>query len=133
MKKIIHYLPGNLRFLRLAKGLRQDDMYEHTGLSRTTWSNYENAMTEPSVEGLLLISDFFGIALEELLMQDLSGGPADGLRTNKPRRIKAMYKTFDEELPVMNEPEGLAYVIRELRKLRKEIDSLKQGSVEQSC
>lgn len=72
----------NLRFLRKQRDLTQDEMPAQLGVSRATWSNYENDVTEPGIEMLLRISDFFDVSIDNLLrvnLQDvhLSGKTGD--------------------------------------------------------
>ncbi len=63
----------NIHFLRKKKELQQAEMPDVIGIARATWSDYENARTEPKIEVLLKISDFFGIMLDDLLRKDLEG------------------------------------------------------------
>jgi len=55
----MHFLGDNLSYLRKKKGLLQSQMQQEIGFTRSTWSNYENGLAEPSVENLLRIAHFF--------------------------------------------------------------------------
>jgi len=65
-------LAQNLKLLRKAKNMSQEEVAEILGIKRTSLSGYENGTAEPSVEGLLNISDFFKISLDQLIKSDLS-------------------------------------------------------------
>lgn len=64
-------LSENLRLLRKHKSLQQEDMQEHLGISRATWSNYELGKTEPKIDVLLAIAAFFDLTVDKLLKDDL--------------------------------------------------------------
>ena len=58
---------NNLRELRLAKGLTQQQLGEVFHVSRTTISNYETGKIEPSIKLILDISEYFEVWLDQLL------------------------------------------------------------------
>ncbi|MBS1509457.1 MAG: helix-turn-helix transcriptional regulator [Bacteroidetes bacterium] len=68
MNKLSH----NLLFLRKNRGLSQDAMPQLVGISRVTWSNWENGRTEPEVEKLLNIAGIFKVSVDDLIKTDLS-------------------------------------------------------------
>jgi transcriptional regulator with XRE-family HTH domain len=68
----MNYFSRNIRFLRNKSGLRQAEMLEKIGIARTTWSSYENGVSQPDIDGILRIARFFGIAAGDLLQSDLS-------------------------------------------------------------
>ncbi|MGV8094382.1 MAG: helix-turn-helix domain-containing protein [Mangrovibacterium sp.] len=68
----MNYFSGNIRFLRNKKGLSQAEMLDHLGFPRTTWSSYENGVSQPDIDGILRIASFFGISVTELLEEDLT-------------------------------------------------------------
>lgn len=47
-------------------------MLNNLGFPRTTWSSYENGVSQPDIDGILRIASFFGISVTELLEKDLS-------------------------------------------------------------
>jgi transcriptional regulator with XRE-family HTH domain len=51
--------------------MSQAEMHELTGISRVTWSNYENGNTEPEIAKLLNIAKAFKVSVDELLNVDL--------------------------------------------------------------
>lgn len=62
----------NLRLLRKRRGLTQDELALSLGMPRSTLSNYENQLAEPSLEALIAFSKHFNIAIDTLLQVDLS-------------------------------------------------------------
>ena len=69
MKKV---LGRNLLFLRKSKGWQQSEIYTAIGIKASTWGNYENFVSQPNLDVLILISKYFGITESELLHEDLS-------------------------------------------------------------
>ena len=66
------YFKENIRFLREYKNLKQSEIAFHSGLQPTTWNNYENGVSVPTIEGLIKISKYLGVTETELLHEDLS-------------------------------------------------------------
>lgn len=64
----------NLSYLRKKKGLKQSDIQGITGIKQNTWSNWENSLSEPNTDNLILISRFFNIGVDDLLTKDLQKG-----------------------------------------------------------
>lgn len=46
------------------------------GISGGTWSNYENNKTEPQIQTLIAIAEYFEVGLDDLLRKDLSNYPS---------------------------------------------------------
>jgi len=99
-------------------------MLKHTGFSRTTWSNYENGLTEPSINGLLTISRFFGVAIDDLLLKEMKIGE------NKSSGKKSKPKMYsNDNFSLLNDPSAsLNYVMNELKKLRQDVEGIKKSS-----
>lgn len=103
----------------------------HIGASRTTWSNYENGVTEPSIDLLVRISRFFGVSLDELVIIDLKERDAyaeeyralDSHRSKKSQRKKTLSQPLPEQRP--STPEPLREIMQQLRELSKDIRVLK--------
>lgn len=64
-------LSTNLRYLRKKLGKTQDALSVELSIGRTTLANYEAGISEPNVETLLTIANFFGISVDELLSTNL--------------------------------------------------------------
>ena len=61
----------NIQILRKANSFKQSD-FEIIKIKRTTWNNYESGKSEPDIDTILRIANFFGVDLETLLVADLS-------------------------------------------------------------
>ena len=66
------YFNSNIRFLRNRKKLTQDQLSAALEIKRSTLNNYENGISGPSIPTLILLSDYFHIAIDTLLRVDLS-------------------------------------------------------------
>lgn len=57
---------NRLKELRLEHGYTLDDVESKTGIKRGTYSNYENYKTEPKLETLLDLADFYDVSMSYL-------------------------------------------------------------------
>lgn len=113
--------PKNLRYLRKKCGLKQDDMLGYLRITRSTWSNYEIGFTHPKLIEIINISKFFGITLDQLVMQDLE--TIDPLPKKRGQRMPREYSVTDK-LSLVQEPD-IIYVLQELDRLRDEVKNMK--------
>lgn len=67
----MNYFSKNIRILRIKHGYKQADMLDNIGIARTTWSSYENGVSQPDIDGILKIAAFFDIQVSTLLDKDL--------------------------------------------------------------
>lgn len=56
---------------RSGKGMSQDDLARAIFVSRQTVSNWETGKTYPDVQSLLLMSDLFGVSIDQLVKGDM--------------------------------------------------------------
>lgn len=66
------YFDSNIKFLRNRRKLTQDQLSAALEIKRSTLNNYENGISGPSIQSLVLLSDFFHVAIDTLLRVDLS-------------------------------------------------------------
>jgi len=66
------YFHSNLKVLRKRKGLTQEELAAHLKIKRPTLNNYENQVSQPTLDIQLSVSDFFSISVDTLLKVDLS-------------------------------------------------------------
>jgi len=64
-------LATNLKYLRKKKGKTQDALSVDLQIGRTTLANYEAGISEPNIETLMTISNYFGISVDELLSKKI--------------------------------------------------------------
>jgi transcriptional regulator with XRE-family HTH domain len=119
----MNYFSKNLRYLREKNTLTQDEMQPLVGIKKTTWSHYETGKSQPSIEVLIKISNFFGVTLNELIVEDLV--EREGPNAIKQRKHK-LY-AVDGASSKLEEPEAvILYVVKEIKRLRNDMDSLMQ-------
>ena len=53
--------------LRKSMGLSQEELGAELHVSRQTFSKWKSAQSSPDFQGLVLLSDFFGLTLDELI------------------------------------------------------------------
>jgi transcriptional regulator with XRE-family HTH domain len=56
--------------LRTEKGLSQRGMATNFNVSQGTYNNWENGRTQPSVEQLVALANFFGVSVDYLVSND---------------------------------------------------------------
>ena len=115
----------NLRYLRKKSGLKQEDMLNYLRITRSTWSNYEIGFTNPKLNEIINISKFFGVTLDELVMQDLEN---DEPLPHKKDQRKAREYPVQDKISMVAEPD-IIYVMKQLNSLRDEIKSIKGENV----
>ena len=62
----------NIKFLRKRRGRTQGEVAAALDMKRSTLSGYENEVAQPAVETLIAFSDYFKIATDILIRDDLS-------------------------------------------------------------
>lgn len=62
----------NLKFLRKNKKISQEELSNSLGLTRSSYSGYENEVAEPNVQNLLKFSEFYGIPVDVLVKKHLA-------------------------------------------------------------
>ena len=65
-----NFFGTNLRVIRERKKRSQQDFADFIGIKRSLLNNYENAISNPSIENLLLISEYVNININTLLTID---------------------------------------------------------------
>ena len=63
-------LGPNVRRLRQARGISQEELGRKVGASKQSISNWENGNIMPSVDLLLRLADYFGVSTDHLLGQE---------------------------------------------------------------
>lgn len=66
------YFDSNIKFLRTRKKLTQDQLAVALDVKRSTLNNYENGISGPSVQSLVILSDYFHVAIDTILRVDLA-------------------------------------------------------------
>ncbi len=65
-------LARNLKYLRIAYGLTQDDLGAFLNISRQAYSNYENLKRSPDLDSLIRLASLYRLSLDDLVNKELS-------------------------------------------------------------
>ena len=84
----------NLKTYRKAKGLTQEDLAVRLHVVRQTISKWESAQSYPDFQRLVLLSDYFGLTLDELVrdldVQEVREKNFDG------EKLSSLYQDVNE-------------------------------------
>lgn len=61
----------NLKYHRELNHLSQSALAKATGIPQTTISAYENGTNLPNIQNCIILADFYGITLDELVGRDM--------------------------------------------------------------
>jgi len=82
-------LSKNIKYLRKRHRISQQELADALNTPRTTLGDYERGKTEPSINTLILIADYFGTSIDELLKSNLSHQDFEIIK-NKDLRVLAI-------------------------------------------
>lgn len=97
MENDIFYLK-KLREFRKRKNLTQEEMSKILNLGSTTYKNYENKITEPSIDTLVKLADYFHISLDELVGRPTENVNLNALSENEAYLIRKILQMNDREI-----------------------------------
>jgi transcriptional regulator with XRE-family HTH domain len=117
-----HFLGKNLRHLRRQSAKTQSEIASLIQKGQTTIGNWENGISEPSLNELLIISNYFGISIDALLKTDLSGAAIPDIQ-RQSGGVRP-YDHAEEELPTAGEKDNLSFVWQAIRNIRAEMEQL---------
>lgn len=100
-----NFFGTNLKVLRERKKRTQQEMADFIGIKRSILNNYEHGISNPSIENLVLISEYFSININTLLTVDfrkLSGNQLSELEKGldvyvKGSRLRVLATTVNEK------------------------------------
>ncbi len=88
----------NIKKLREAAGLTQDEFAEKIFVTRTAVSKWENGKSYPSIDSLKEISELFGVSIDSLMsddeFQNFRGNASAKLSQNKKPSLKRYAEIF---------------------------------------
>lgn len=65
------FLPKNIIYLRNKVLKTQPEIAKILNVTQSTYSSYENGRTQPNIENIILLSNYFDVSIDELLTRDL--------------------------------------------------------------
>jgi transcriptional regulator with XRE-family HTH domain len=127
----MNFLGKNIRHLRKQFNQTQSELADLMGKGQTTVGNWENGVSEPSLEELLLLSNYFGTPLDILIKVDLSLTSWEVGRSGKDGKKDTSIKEYDpgkKEEFLLREPDdaSLAFILQRLNRMQEEIDRIKE-------
>jgi len=87
-------LGNNLQYLRKKHGLSQQALSSALDIPRTTLGDYEREKTEPNIEMLLKMADYFNLDINTFLRKDLSH---EQYEIAKSEQLKVLAISVDQE------------------------------------
>jgi transcriptional regulator with XRE-family HTH domain len=133
----MHFLGPNIRYLRRQASNTQTELASLINKGQTTIGNWENGISEPNIEELLILSNYFDIPLDILVKVDLSKTnwvservreKEHGLQktTGKNTGQPVMYdhSRIGESMVLEKDGNDLSYVLNEIKDLREEIERI---------
>lgn len=102
----------------------QHDMPDLVKVSRVTWSNYENDHTQPDIDKLIDIADFFEVSIDHLLKTNLSLPQNAHLLTN-PYQSKPVEKNETNESTIAYEKEVDLLILKQLNNIADGVAEIK--------
>ena len=100
---------NNLKILRKLKKQSQEEAATALGMTRSTYSGYENGVAQPNLDGILALANYYDVSIDNLLRKDFEGlsekdlksvmaGPVVDLSGRHLRVLTSMVDSNDEEL-----------------------------------
>lgn len=111
----------NIRALREYLGLNYEQILENLNIKRTTWSNYENGVSNPNLEDFVKIAKFFGVTETDFLHNESLIEvyiPPEKLGKSKPKG-EPKRKPNGQNVAIFEEPEA-KYGVSEVAKNKDE-------------
>ena len=68
----MNYLARNIAYLRKVNKVTQAELQASKGFKPNTQSNWENEVSEPSIDIIIQYSEYFKVNLSDLILRDLS-------------------------------------------------------------
>ena len=124
----MNFLGKNIRHLRKQFAQTQSELADMMKKGQTTIGNWENGVSEPNVEELLRLSNYFATPIDLLVKVDLSltnwevgkaagNDTADGVKEYDHEAIADAVVKEPEEAPI-------TYILRRLDKMQEQINVL---------
>ena len=83
------HIENKLQFLRELHELKQQDVADALGVSRSTYANYESGRRAPDIDLLMRLADIYGISLDELTGHQVNQSSGIKLSSQALRLLKS--------------------------------------------
>lgn len=88
-------LSTNLNYLRKTKKISQQQLADDMSIPRTTLGDYERGKTEPNIEMLIKLADYFEVKIDDMVRNNLSHRDLEIIK-NKNMKVLAITVDKDE-------------------------------------
>ncbi len=85
------YLGSNIKYLRKINAVNQSDVASLLNKGATTIGNWENGISEPNINELNTLTEYFAISINDLINTDLSKVPPDDTGSAHVRESAGIY------------------------------------------
>ena len=82
-------IENKLQYLRELHDLKQQEVADALGVSRSTYANYESGRRSPDIDLLISLADFYGMSLDELTGHKVKDSNAMHLSPQALRMLKS--------------------------------------------
>lgn len=93
----MNYLNENIRFLRRKKGLTQQELAEILDVKRASIGSYEEGRSEPKLETITKICNFFKTTIDEIINKNLSKVLKNDFINNDGEKLRVLTITVNPE------------------------------------
>lgn len=100
---------NNLKFLRVTKGITQEDLGKQLNKDYSTIGKWENGTRSPIMEDAIKVSEIFDVPLDKLLLEDLRFNNAEPIDINDEIQIP-VYGTIKAGIPIESQTDIIDYV-----------------------
>ena len=109
----MNFISSNIKYLRLQKGLTQEDLANIVNKSRVLISQWESDSREITTEDIIKLSDYFNVPMDNLVGKDL--------RVHQNNSFDELELLFDKHKDILTDSDkNIIKTVIEERK--KEID-----------
>lgn len=91
------YLSKNLKFLRRGKGLTQQGLADKLDVKRANIGSYEEDRSEPRLNTVKKMCDFFKISIDDMINKDLTIISTDEMSIAKDERLRVLTIAVDKD------------------------------------
>lgn len=113
------YYKKNIKYLREKRGVSQKRASADLGISRAVLGGYESGLTQPPLDKLQLLADYFGVPIQEFIHTDLSKiGDFKVAEEESSSQVS-------EPAPRYGDPAHESILIKQIGRLQKEVDELR--------
>jgi transcriptional regulator with XRE-family HTH domain len=118
----MNFLGKNIRFIRKQRSKTQSELASMLGKGQTTIGNWENGISEPNLEELVILSNYFDISLDLLIKTDLA--MMTGQPGSWPRETGTL--KYDHAIENINQAreDQFTYVLQEIKNIRKDLERI---------